>query len=203
VICTNDVLEAFLPPYITATCSHLPQTCRPCIALWISSRLESSSHDGLTCPQCDQRLDNTSVRAFAAPDVYERYEDLVLRSSLSNNTEFHWCIGPGCRSGQLHADSNPIFRCVHCHLRSCIEHKVPWHEGLTCAAYDASVASRQKEMEVASEKKVKETSRRCPGENCGWRKLLYTSPSHHKYGLVLKIYPERSFCLFPHYCNSR
>ncbi|KAF2803016.1 uncharacterized protein BDZ99DRAFT_400676, partial [Mytilinidion resinicola] len=81
-----------------------------------------------------------------------------------------WCIGPGCHSGQLHADSNPILRCAQCDFRSCVKHKVPWHDGLTCVQYDASTALRQRDMEeAASKKKVKETSRRRPGRKCGWR----------------------------------
>lgn len=170
LICTNDVPTSSIPPCITAACKHVPQTCRLCIASWISSRLQSSGHESLTCPQCNERLHEADVRLFAASDVYQQYVDLVLRSSLSNNPEFHWCIKPGCHSGQLHADSNPIFRCAQCKLRSCVQHKVPWHDGLTCKEYDARITSHKREMEeVASRRKVKETTRQCPGQNCGWR----------------------------------
>lgn len=170
VICTNDVLRASLPSSITATCNHPPQTCRPCISSWISSRLKTSGQGSLTCPQCTERLNDIEIKAFATPEIYEQYQFLVLRSTLSDNPEFHWCIGPGCQSGQLHADSNPIFRCTQCSFHSCIEHKVPWHDGVTCTEYDASIVSRQREMEeAASKKKIKETSRQCPGKNCGWR----------------------------------
>jgi hypothetical protein len=170
VICTNDVLRASLPSSITATCKHPPQTCRPCLSSWISSRLQTSGQSSLTCPQCTEQLTNIEIKAFTTPEIYEQYEVLVLRSSLSNNPEFHWCIAPGCQSGQLHADSNPIFRCAQCSFRSCIKHKVQWHDGLTCTEYDASVVSRQREMEeAASRKMIKETSRQCPGKNCGWR----------------------------------
>jgi E3 ubiquitin-protein ligase RNF14 len=171
VVCGDHVPSASLPSSITAACSHPPQTCRPCIASWISSRLQTSGHGSLTCPQCKERLDDNRVREFAAPETYQQYEDLVLRSSLSDNPEFFWCIGPGCPSGQLHVGSNPIFRCAQCDLRSCIKHKVTWHNGLTCAEYDDAriVSHRREKEEAASKKKVKETSRRCPGENCGWR----------------------------------
>ncbi|KAF2803017.1 uncharacterized protein BDZ99DRAFT_363046, partial [Mytilinidion resinicola] len=90
VICTNDVPRASLPSSITAACSHPSQICRPCIASWISSRLKSSGHDSLICPQCSEQLDDIDVRVFATSEIYEQYENLVLRTSLSGNPEFRW-----------------------------------------------------------------------------------------------------------------
>ncbi|KAH7111055.1 hypothetical protein B0J11DRAFT_447738, partial [Dendryphion nanum] len=169
IVCTDDVPKTSLHHALLA-CSHPPQTCLSCISSWISSRLKSSGHGSLTCPQCNEQLNDTEIKALTTPEVYEQYEALVVRSSLSDNPEFHWCMGPGCQYGQLHADSNPIFRCAQCSFRSCIQHKVPWHDGLTCTEYDASIISRQRQVEkAASEKKIRQTSRLCPGENCGWR----------------------------------
>jgi hypothetical protein len=46
-----------------------------------------------------------------------------------------WCLS--CDSGQRHDSSNgPVVICVACKSRACFEHKVPWHEGLTCRQYD-------------------------------------------------------------------
>ncbi|KAF1994019.1 hypothetical protein P154DRAFT_527359 [Amniculicola lignicola CBS 123094] len=88
----------------------------------------------------------------------------------SHTSKFHWCIRPGCQHRQLHADSNPIFQCAQCSFRSCIEHKVTWHNGVTCTEYDACIVSRQREAdETASETMIQEISRQCPGEGCGWR----------------------------------
>ncbi|KAK7937568.1 uncharacterized protein PG986_014436 [Apiospora aurea] len=118
-ICANDVPRASIPSTITGKCRHVNQTCRACIASWIASRLENSGHDGLTCPECREGLSESDIKAFAAHGVYERYEDQVLRSALSKDPEFHWCVAPGCRSGQLHAGSDPIFRNTSnsCHRR--------------------------------------------------------------------------------------
>ncbi|KAK8869304.1 ring finger protein [Apiospora arundinis] len=169
-ICANDVPRASIPSTITGKCSHPNQTCRACIASWIASRLDSSGHDSLTCPECNELLSEIDIKAFAAPEVYGRYEDQVLRSALSKDPEFHWCVAPGCHAGHLHAGSGPIFRCVQCGNRSCIKHNVLWHEGMTCAEYDSSARSSQREKEeAASIEKVKETSRPCPGRGCGWR----------------------------------
>ena len=172
VVCTNDIPRTLLPMSITATCNHPPQTCRSCISSWISSRLESSGYGSLTCPQCDEPLDQTNIREFATPETYEQYDLLMLRAFLSETTEFHWCIGSGCQSGQLHDNSGPIFRCVQCGHRSCINHKVPWHDGLTCAQLDTKLARRNRRRmreEAKSQKLVDEISQQCPGKNCGWR----------------------------------
>ena len=169
-ICTNDVPRASIPSTITGKCSHPNRTCRACIASWIASRLDSSGHDSLTCPECNELLSEIDIKAFTTPEVYGRYEDQVLRSALSKDPEFHWCVAPGCHSGHLHAGSSPIFRCIQCGTRSCIKHNVLWHEGMTCTEYDSSARSSQRAREeAASIEKVKEMSKPCPGRGCGWR----------------------------------
>ena len=65
------------------------------------------------------------------------YEELALRSAMSEATNFVWCTS-GCGSGQIHESGthHPIVICLHCGHRSCFQHNVSWHEGLTCEEYD-------------------------------------------------------------------
>ena len=63
------------------------------------------------------------------------HEYLTLRHSVSAHPDFMWCLS--CDSGQMHDGSNgPVVICIACNSRACFDHKVPWHEGLTCRQYD-------------------------------------------------------------------
>lgn len=41
-------------------------------------------------------------------------------------------------SGQIHENEGeePMVTCIECGFRSCYTHRIPWHNGLTCAEYD-------------------------------------------------------------------
>lgn len=60
---------------------------------------------------------------------------------MSQADNFIWCTA-GCGSGQIHDSDarHPIVTCLHCGQRSCFQHNVPWHEGLTCKEYDRLLA---------------------------------------------------------------
>lgn len=60
---------------------------------------------------------------------------------MSQDENFIWCTA-GCGSGQIHDSDarHPIVSCLYCGQRSCFQHNVPWHEGLTCKEYDRLLA---------------------------------------------------------------
>lgn len=68
------------------------------------------------------------------------YEILSFRSAVSTDPNFVWC--QKCNFGQLHSDgvNSPIVSCLNCNNRTCFNHQVPWHTGMTCPEYDLMVA---------------------------------------------------------------
>jgi hypothetical protein len=81
---------------------------------------------------------------------------------------FAMCLGPGCDSGQIHetGDAQPIMTCTICHFKTCFTHKMPWHQGQTCAEYDFLRKERM-EQEAASENLIAKTTKKCPNPKCG------------------------------------
>lgn len=78
------------------------------------------------------------------------------------------CLAPNCESGQIHPNGidQPIMTCVDCGFQSCYNHKLPWHEGQTCAEYDY-VKSGRLEEEQATQKTLEKISKVCPNSDCG------------------------------------
>jgi hypothetical protein len=59
---------------------------------------------------------------------------LSLRSALKNDPNFVWCLGPGCKSGQIHEGGTdaPLVICKSCGFLTCFQHLKPWHNDLVC-----------------------------------------------------------------------
>ncbi|RAL67589.1 hypothetical protein DID88_008342 [Monilinia fructigena] len=70
----------------------------------------------------------------ASRTVFERYEYLSDKASRPGN--FIECLGPECVAGQVHEGSEPVMICHHCKFKTCVKHKLPWHEGLSCDDFD-------------------------------------------------------------------
>ena len=104
-----------------------------------------------------------------------RFDALSTRAVLSTLPDFRWCRAPDCTSGQIHTGNprkKPIFRCTSCNFAYCVIHECEWHRGETCEQYDVRMALSKRlaehvEEEQASERTIKETTKKCPGEGCG------------------------------------
>lgn len=102
-----------------------------------------------------------------------------MRSFLSSDANFRYCLAEGCNSGQVHdgdaAQAN-IFRCAACHFRVCTVHDVAFHDDETCDQYDSRRQREEQEAHEAweddnrradeltqSQKYMTENSVSCPG----------------------------------------
>jgi len=156
---TND---EFLLGKITSTCRHeeidiLDNTiedrhriCRDCLQGWLRARSDRWGSSPPRCPiaGCNQVLSYTDARKHMTEDMFQRYDYLVLRTTLGQLDEFVWCLNPDCQSGQLHypeAEWCPEFQCGGCQRRYCLTHRMPWHEGQTCEEFDRRTHGRRRD----------------------------------------------------------
>ena len=175
-ICADDKAASEMLKF-TVRCRHPPTACRDCVRRWLASRIDGGRWMDLNCSECGEALDHHDMRCCASRETFERYDYLVTHDALNGIDEFRFCLSPTCSSGQMHRhDSDcPEFDCQACGARHCVRHNVPWHEGMTCAQYDARHPERRRD-ENASEREVSTSSARCPG--CGRVCYLYTGCNH-------------------------
>ncbi|KAF2018525.1 hypothetical protein BU24DRAFT_316371, partial [Aaosphaeria arxii CBS 175.79] len=149
-------------------CTHKPTTCSRCLSQWIKSQLETKGCNSIKCPGngCRHILSYYEVKYHASRQVFERYDELVTRSSLASTPDFRWCGTPGCTSGQIHQGAGNIFQCNACGSRQCVIHNVNWHEGLTCEQYDRQRNEQRILEENASVRAISCLTKRCPGPGC-------------------------------------
>ncbi|KAI1467603.1 uncharacterized protein F4812DRAFT_430138 [Daldinia caldariorum] len=146
----------------TADCDHDATACKRCLGRWIGSRLGETPWDRILCPECPQFLKYEDVRALASREVLKKYDVLATKALLSSIPEFMWCLHLGCEYGQINPAGCSKAKCQGCKRSLCVRHNVPWHRGETCDEYDKRTR-RHRKNEEASERKIQEMSKPCPG----------------------------------------
>ncbi|OAL44431.1 hypothetical protein IQ07DRAFT_473653, partial [Pyrenochaeta sp. DS3sAY3a] len=158
-------------PMRLSGCSHEPDVCQDCFQQYLAGRMDTTAWDRIVCPSagCKTEITHDDVKKFASQEQFTRFDDLAMRSFLSAESNFRYCLAEGCNSGQVHdgdAAQGNIFRCVACGFRACTVHNVAFHEHETCAQYDVRVekeAQSQRAGEDAqSSAYVAENSVQCP-----------------------------------------
>ena len=76
---------------------------------------------------------------------------------------FIMCLSANCDAGQVHEGDDPMMVCNFCQFKTCVRHKLPWHEGQTCAEFNLDDAQLERlEDEEASAKMLATITSVCP-----------------------------------------
>ncbi|KAH8834497.1 hypothetical protein DL96DRAFT_1580767 [Flagelloscypha sp. PMI_526] len=143
ICCSDDIPEYDFPRFPpTSRCQHKPLACRDCLAQHLEAQLFSQAVvlevNCLNHP-CSEKLGYDEIKQWATPECFNRYNSVAIRQRLAEDPNFVWCLNVKCDHGQTHplAHTSPIVQCSWCFKKSCFTHQLPWHEGLTCAQFDA------------------------------------------------------------------
>jgi hypothetical protein len=145
-------------------CKHARMTCDDCVRNHIAAEITlKGAYRPITCPHrgCDEALDQAVIQTLATVPHFKTYERLQLQHGLESIAEFRWCAHAGCGNGWLvdEGDLYPLLRCRACNERTCYQHRVLWHEGLTCDQYEAQM---RVDGEHASENWILQFTKPCP-----------------------------------------
>jgi hypothetical protein len=178
-------VRAFPTKSLLPTCAarHSLDICRGCLARHLSSRLDTlgrASVDALHCPtpDCNHTYTDTELKALASPTTFARYDKLRLLAHLAALPNFRWCLREGCDGGQIY-DTEPDgstliwtdvntpptrnrIACGACGFAMCFAHQTPWHEAVSCAAYD----SERRPEYAATTAWLAGNTKKCPGPGC-------------------------------------
>ncbi|KAG9246993.1 hypothetical protein BJ878DRAFT_239004 [Calycina marina] len=149
---------------ITELCKHeRAKACLDCVRSSIAEPVEQGALHRIICPLCPSRLASYDVKDLATKEVYARYKYLLDLSQQPDT--YVMCLGQDCGGGQVHEDDDPMMICNFCQFKTCARHKLPWHEGLTCAKFDLTdeQLARLEEEEITAKELAAITSI-CP--NC-------------------------------------
>ncbi|PVH69268.1 hypothetical protein DL98DRAFT_473979 [Cadophora sp. DSE1049] len=154
---------------ITTTCDHDHEelVCIRCIRDTLQEALGQGEIRRIHCPMCPELFKHEDVKKYGTPEILCRYEYLVLMATPG----LVMCLGPNCGSGQVHLDNhkeNPVMICNSCNFKTCVVHKLPWHEGFSCEEFDCDESQIERlEADEATAKLLSQNSKVCPACNQG------------------------------------
>lgn len=158
-ICTDDVLNRDFPSKpLTSDCSHESGGCKKCTTHWLVANI-NAGYEYLDCMECGIELQHHEVRRALSEADLEAFDQRLLKKLLADSPDFQWCLSIRCSSGQFHC-GHPLFECDVCKYRSCISCGIPWHEGLTCEAFQEGKSQTQEYRD--NQKMLDETTKPCP-----------------------------------------
>lgn len=196
-VCLTEFHQRHFPSYhLTIACNHEPRVCLECLGEYLQHSVSNTRWNLIKCPLCPSLLSFADVQKHASAEVFERYDRLATLATLSDLPDFRFCLNPACNSGQLHTPNqgeelSNLMTCEDCGSRSCFTHQVPWHEGKTCAEFDAEIrAQEQRRGEDEATARYLETwTKLCPNRRCAVRIVKRDRKCDH---ITCKY-----LCLFP------
>lgn len=172
----NKEYTLLTPPCIG---EHKAEVCTDCVRKWIQLSLEGGG-TRITCPQCLSELGFFTIKRLADAALFQKFETRTLHGLLEQDPAFVWCAH-ACGSGQSHRGGRgePVMTCHHCGALTCVNHRIPWHSGLTCDQFDESLrlpppGQREREQkqeqdrlqrardDAASREVVRKDTKACP-----------------------------------------
>ena len=76
------------------------------------------------------------------------------------------CLMPSCGARQTHVDptNHPKMICNSCSFATCVNHNLPWHEGVTCEDFDCDETQieRLEQAEATAKLLAKDQTKICP-----------------------------------------
>ncbi|KAJ3080995.1 hypothetical protein HK102_002650 [Quaeritorhiza haematococci] len=105
-ICRDDKPPTSFPSSPpTSRCTHKPTICTTCLEKHIEAEVNSKSNaTEIKCPvvQCRIQLGHDEIQAVATVEVFQQYDQLLLKKALRELEDFRWCKKADCGSGQEH-----------------------------------------------------------------------------------------------------
>jgi len=140
--CAICCMEERIPHVPLSTrCKHRRKVCQGCVTRYLRVEIVEKGRTNIPCVEagsgCRNHLNYEEIRKVADRATFARYDAALLQAAMRLDPEFRWCSRPDCRSGQLTtASDGPIMTCHECSWKTCVSHRITWHEGLTCVEHD-------------------------------------------------------------------
>jgi hypothetical protein len=176
--CLVEKSSGFFAAYTpSAKCTHSIHTCNLCLKKYVNMRISEAAFVartdpknvthvfGIGCPECKETMLSANVRAATTLDMFQRFEAMEHKYVASHIPGWRWCMAPSCSAGQVHEKAGGICMCRACGARVCVPCDVPFHEGETCAAYQARIDQQHAVENTKSVAEIQVITQPCP--HCG------------------------------------
>ena len=108
-------------------CSHV--FCRQCMTEYFEIQISDGSVSSLRCPDsaCDCHAHASLVKELVKPELFARYDRLLLQRSLEGMEDIVYCPRKICQCAVLKEKETAMAVCPRCLLAFCILCQRVWH----------------------------------------------------------------------------
>ncbi|CAG8511480.1 10940_t:CDS:2, partial [Scutellospora calospora] len=163
--CSVCCEEYTLIQQISPVCGH-DDLCPRCIKRHIETEMNNKEDVKVRCPKphCTYELTYNDLKRLTSKELFDRYDNLLLRAEIRGISNLRWCKAPDCDFAQEHTtgDIMPIITCKACGQKSCFTHDVPWHDGLTCEEFTEQLRLKNQEENDANRAYFELHTKSCP-----------------------------------------
>ncbi|TGZ62245.1 hypothetical protein CRM22_007567 [Opisthorchis felineus] len=149
------------------TCKH--RTCMKCVRQgFICALKDGLMEQKMACLLCGLEAEPNEARRVLPSTEYDRYESLLLNRALNRMPDIAFCPRPGCNNNPVILDYKDLGRCTICEMAFCPRCNCVSHGMQKCPKRSSESDDEEKRIdaeESATQKYLKENSKRCPG--CG------------------------------------
>lgn len=153
IVCFDEMpRDMMFQPAAASTCEHF--LCRFCAGAYLTSKVEEGRVLQIRCPAENCQREMTSEEIFAGLSAHDfaRYRRFKRQAELQNDPRVIFCPSAACGfEVALIYTGCPKLNCSQCHSSVCYVCKVPWHRGVTCAAYQRQRLLAGEEAKRASQ----------------------------------------------------
>merc|ERR1719300_1864580 len=129
-ICYTDKVGSQCVKFVG--CDHV--YCKECMSGYLNVRIKEGAVSNLVCPtdKCTSQILPTQVSELVAPELYQKYETILLDTQLDSMTDVVLCPRVACQCPTMIDRDSNMGQCPSCHLAFCIYCRQTYHGVTPC-----------------------------------------------------------------------
>ncbi|KAI3908702.1 hypothetical protein MKW92_020974 [Papaver armeniacum] len=144
-------------------CGH--SYCSECMVRYVASKVQENV-TSIGCPEmnCQGVLEPEFCKSILPPEVFDRWGKAQCEALILGDQNIY-CPFKNCSAPLLDEGRGKIIRseCPHCNRLFCARCKVPWHQGIRCAAFQKLNVDERENEDIMLHKTAKRNNwKRCP-----------------------------------------
>eukprot|EP00090_Calanus_glacialis_P004158 TRINITY_DN13072_c0_g1_i1.p1 TRINITY_DN13072_c0_g1~~TRINITY_DN13072_c0_g1_i1.p1 ORF type:complete len:850 (+),score=253.12 TRINITY_DN13072_c0_g1_i1:36-2585(+) len=130
LICFTDKIGSQCLMFVV--CNHV--YCRDCMANYFKEKISTGAVSSLMCPtfKCETQALPNQVAELVQPDLFQKYESLLLETQLESMTDIVSCPRVVCQCPTIIDRETNMGQCPACQLAFCIYCKATYHGVSPC-----------------------------------------------------------------------
>ncbi|XP_071087983.1 E3 ubiquitin-protein ligase RNF14-like [Haliotis cracherodii] len=132
-------------------CDHV--YCKDCMKDYFVIQIGEGNVAALTCPedQCQSQAHPAQVKELVSPELFTRYDQLLLKTSLETMTDVVYCPRPVCQFPVIMDRESNMASCPSCHYVFCVLCKLVFHGLSPCKIKSDELKKLREEYQAADE----------------------------------------------------